>query len=213
MRLFFSVTLTVILLSAVGETAPEPSVVTKPGQWTVDVEFTHPRQIVSKVLVDGKLKPKSFWYVILTVTNDTGRDVGFYPQCELMTDTFEITPAGQTVPGWVFEQIRNRHRVRYPFLESLEQTSNKLLQGEDHSRDIAIIWPYFDDKANAVKIFISGLSNETAALKHPTAKTEQAEPVMLYLCKTLELDYDVKGQATAAGEIKLQYRRKQWVMR
>ncbi len=32
--------------------------------------------------------------------------------------------------------------------------------------DIAILWLDFDPKANSIKLFISGLSNETVAIDH-----------------------------------------------
>jgi len=64
-----------------------------------------------------------------------------------MTDTFEITPAGKGTPASVFEQIKKRHQRKFPFLESLENAGNKILQGEDNTKDIAIIWPDFDAKA------------------------------------------------------------------
>jgi hypothetical protein len=137
--------------------APEPAIVPGPGQWTVDVMFEHPQQIT---LGSGRnSKPRQFWYTIVTLTNNTKRDVDFYPRCELMTDTFRITPAGKDISPVVFKQIKRRHEGKYPFLESLEKAGNKILQGEDNTKDIAIIWPDFDVRAKNIKLFITGLSN------------------------------------------------------
>ncbi|GAF76801.1 unnamed protein product, partial [marine sediment metagenome] len=68
-----------------------------PSDWTVDVVFEHPQQIMLPSSGEGELR--RFWYTIITLTNKTKRDVDFYPRCELMTDTFQIIPAGKTVPA------------------------------------------------------------------------------------------------------------------
>jgi hypothetical protein len=149
----------------------------------------------------------------MTLNNKTNRDVDFYPDCELVTDTFEIMPAAKGVPASVFERIKRRHRKEYPFLESLEHIDNRILQGEDNMRDIAIIWPDFDARANAIKIFIAGVSNETVAVEHPTAKDETGEPVKVYLRKTLELSYSISGDAAFRTSDKLAYEGRRWIMR
>ena len=191
--------------------APEPAVVQGPGQWTVDVLFEHPHEIM--LLLTGDKEPRRFWYTILTLTNNTNEDVNFYPKCELMTDTFELTPAGKDVPGAVFENIKRRHQGSHPFLESLEKTSSKILQGRDNTKDVAIIWPDFAPKAKNIRLYVAGLSNETVVIDHPVAKDEAGEPVKIYLRKTLELSYAVSGDPIARSEADLSYRGKRWVMR
>ena len=191
--------------------APEPAVVPGPDIWMINTMFTHPQQIVLKTSTG---KPIRFWYVILTLTNKTGQDVDFYPACDLMTDTFQIIPAGKNVPAVVFEQIKKRHQDKYKFLESLENTSNEILQGEDNAKDVAVIWHDFDAKAGNIKIFIAGLSNETVAIDHPVAKDKlTGEPVKVYLRKTLELSYDLKSDPAMRSEANLTYKDKRWVMR
>lgn len=200
-----------VVIGCVCLAAPEPAIVPLPGQWTVDVEFTHPQQIVVRA---GKVgKPRRFWYSIVTITNKTERDVDFYHRCDLMTDTFEIIPAGKGVPRGVFELLQNRYKSRYRFLESLEKTSNKILQGEDNTKDIVIIWPDFDSRAKNIKLFITGLSNETAIVKHPVAKDENGKAVNVYLRKTLELSYAVRGDAALRSDASLAYKDKRWIMR
>ena len=191
--------------------APEPAVVQGPDDWTVDATFEHLQQIMLRP--SGDKKPGRFWYTIITLTNKTNRDVDFYPKCELMTDTFEITPAGKGVSAVVFEKIKRRHQSKYPFLESLEKTSNEILQGKDNTKDIAIIWPDFDAQAKNIKIFIAGLSNETVAIDHPIDKDETGKPVKVYLRKTLELSYILGGDTTLRSDIKVTYNGKRWVMR
>ena len=200
-----------VVMACVCLAAPEPAIVPGPGEWTVDVTFEHPQQIVLQLGIDNK--PRRFWYTIITLTNRTNRDVGFYPKCDLMTDTFQIIPAGKDRPEAVFERIKKRHKDRYPFLEPLEKTSNKILQGEDNTKDIAIIWPDFDAQAKDIKIFITGLSNETVAIDHPIAKDETGKPVKVYLRKTLELSYALRGDTSIRSYVNLSYEGKHWVMR
>lgn len=191
--------------------APEPAIVPAPGQWTVDVEFTHPQQLVLRRSSDNQ--PVRFWYVILTLTNNTGNDVGFYPKCDLMTDTFQIIPAGRSVAPAVFERIRKRHEKRYPFLEPLDRAGNKILQGEDNTKDVAVIWPDFDVQAKNIGLFITGLSNETVGVDHPVATDETGKPLRVFLRKTLGLSYDLRGDPALRSSFSLAYRGKRWVMR
>lgn len=191
--------------------APEPAIVPRPGQWTVNTKFTHPQQILLRTAPENK--PKRFWYSLITITNNTGRDVDFYPKCDLMTNTFEITPAGKGVTPAVFQNIKKRYQSTYPFLESLQSAGNKILQGEDNTKDIAVIWPDFDAKATIIKLFITGLSNETAAVNHPIAKDKDGSPLKVYLRKTLELTYALEGDPALRSGANLVYKAKRWIMR
>jgi hypothetical protein len=191
--------------------APKPAIVPAPGQWTVNVEYTHPQQIV--LGQDPTGRPLRYWYTILTITNNTGQDVEFYPRCDLMTDSFQIIPAGKYVSPLVFNKIKRRHAARYPFIETLDKSGNKLLEGEDNTKDIAVIWPDFDLKAKNIKIFITGLSNETVAVPHPVQKTAAGEPIKLFLRKTLELSYSLKSDANLRSDASLVYKERRWVMR
>lgn len=191
--------------------APKPALVPSSTYWTLDIRFEHPEQIVLES-TKGK-GSKRFWYTIVTLTNKTGKDVDFYPKCELMTDTLQILPAGKGVAPAVFEHIKIRHQGKYPFLESLEKTGNKLLQGEDNTRDIAIIWPDFDAKAKSIKVFVTGLSNETAIVDHPTEKDENGKPRKVYLRKTLELNYKIGGDPKFRSDAQIKFDGKRWIMR
>jgi len=199
------------VMTCVSLAAPQPAIVPGPTDWTVDVTFEHPQQIV--VRPGGRNEPKRFWYMIVTLTNKTNRDVDFYPKCDLMTDTFQIIPAGKGTPIVVFEQIKRRHQHGYPFLESLEKVDNKILQGQDNTRDIAIVWPDFDARAKNITLFIAGLSNETIVIDHPVAKDKSGKPVRVFLRKTLELNYTLPGDATLRSDVDLSYKGKRWIMR
>ena len=191
--------------------APQPAIVQNLDDWTVDVGFEHPQQITLKLA--GQRKPSRYWYTIITLTNGTGSDVDFYPTAELMTDTFQIIPAGKKTPPAVFEQIKRRHQSKYPFLEFLEKSSNRILQGRDNTKDIAVIWPDFDAKAKSLKLFITGLSNETVVINHPIAKEKTGKPKQIFLRKTLELDYALGGDPAFRSDARLIFKGKNWIMR
>ena len=212
MKSFFYGTLAIsAVIASFCLAVPEPAIVPAIGQWTVDTEFTHPQQIVLYRASDKQ--PVRFWYTIITLTNNTDEDVAFFPKCDLMTDTFRITQAGKGVSPMVFEQIKKRHKSRYPFLELLSKSGNRILQGEDNTKDIAVIWPDFDVKAKNIRIFIAGLSNETVAINHPVEKDDFGNPEKVFLRKTLELNYDFKGDPAIRSGASLTYKGKRWIMR
>ncbi|MFC1780690.1 hypothetical protein ACFLZ8_00310, partial [Planctomycetota bacterium] len=74
-------------------------------------------------------------------------------------------------------------------------------------------WPDFDQNANDITIFIKGLSNETAVIKHPTEKNEDGQPSDVFLRKTLELSYKVKGDPSARSGVSIEFNEKRWIMR
>jgi hypothetical protein len=190
--------------------APQPAIVQRAGQWTVEMKYEHPQQLVLPWGPNGESR---FWYMILTVTNRTGQDVEFYPKCDLMTDTFDIVPAGRGVPPMVYDLIHQRHQGQYPFLEPLAGVSNRLLEGEDNAKDIAVVWQDFDPQAAGFAVFISGLSNETAVINHPVAVDGAGRPVPVYLRKTLELSYAFRGDPAIRPLVEVVYKGQDWVMR
>ena len=191
--------------------APEPAIVPAYGQWTVDVEFTNLQQIV--LPTRGAEKQEKYWYIIITLTNNTGEDVDFYPKCDLMTDNFQILSEGAFVSPMVFQQIKKLHQSEYPFLENLETTDNRILQGSDNTKDIAIIWSDFNKDASSVKVFITGLSNETVVVNHPIDLDENGQPVKIYLRKTLELSYKIEGDSMSRSADSMVFEGKRWIMR
>ena len=208
--LAFQTFFVLVLFTVVCGAAPQPAIVQGPSLWTAHVEFESLRQFVYRPT--EHTKPRRFWYTILTISNHTNQDMEFYPQCDLMTETFQILPAGKRVPPEVFRLIKARHASQYPLLESLMAVDSTILQGEDNARDIAIIWSDFDPKAKNVKLFISGLSNETAVLRLPSADASSPEKTA-YLRKTLELRYHLKGDSVWRADDDIAFKGKNWVMR
>ena len=90
---------------------PKPAVVPAIGDWTLEVVYENPQQITMRL--PGEDQPRRFWYIILTVTNNsTVADAPFYPSCELVTDTFKTIQAGTDTPRAVFNAIKLRHQGR-----------------------------------------------------------------------------------------------------
>jgi hypothetical protein len=208
-RIVISVIVILIFAGAMTIAAPKPAIVPKPGEWTLEVKYEQPQQMVLK----SKNSQERFWYIILDLVNQSGKDVDFYPQFELVTDTVQVTPAIKGTSAVLFDKIKQRHKNKYPFLQLPENAPNKMLQGEDNALDIAVIFPDFDPNAKTINIFISGLSNETIAVDNPAEKDKDGNPVKIYLRKTLQLTYSIAGDPKFRNDQKLKFEEKCWVMR
>ncbi len=203
-----------LAITAICHAYPKPAIVPATADWNIDVEYSKPFQVSMNLPGDRYgTPPRRFWYMVLTVTNKSGRDVPFYPACSLVTDTFQIIPAGKGTMKKVFDKIKLLQQGRYPFLEQLEHVDNRLLQGEDNAKDIAIIWPDFDINAKQVGICIAGLSNETVAIDHPIKKDEKGNPEKVLLRKTLQLSYAIGGDKKFRGQSDLKFKTKNWILR
>jgi hypothetical protein len=92
-----------------------------------------------------------------------------------------------------------------------------MLQGEDNTKDIVVIWPDFDSEAKNVSLYITGLSNETVEIECPApvkiGNNQKGEQKKIYLRKTLSIRYDIKGNPASTGRAALEYKNKSWVMR
>ncbi len=202
--LFTMVVLSILATSAFS--APEPAIIQNAGQWTADIKFEPLRQLVYQPTETAK--PRRFWYSIITIENRTGQDIGFFPKCDLMTDTFQILPAGKLVPKEVFSRLKQRHKRKYPLLQYLPKVKSQILQGEDNAIDVAIVWSDIKPEAKEVKLYIAGLSNETTAVDLPNGKN-----AAIYLRKTLELKFHLKGESVWRTDSDIQFKGKRWVMR
>jgi hypothetical protein len=60
---------------------------------------------------------------------------------------------------------------------------------------------------------MSGLSNETAMVRHPVAVDDAGWPVQVYLRKTLELAYTMHGDPALRPSVEAVYKGQSWVMR
>jgi len=200
------------IVTATVSAYPTPAGVQQADQWTLTVTYTQPEQITFRMADSDQTQ--RFWYVIVTLTNESPFDeVSFYPLCQLVTDTFQVIPAGKNVPRSVFEAIKLKHQGSFPFLESLDFADRRIAHGKDNTRDFAIIWPDFDPKAKEVSLFIAGLSNETVVVLHPVLKDELGDPKQIFLQKTLQLKFSVAGDEALRASAVMKGIERNWVMR
>jgi len=197
--------------------APQPKVI--PTEWELDVVYQPPKPI--RVHVPGEAAEQTFWYVLYSVTNNTGDDRTFVPQVTLYTDTGQIRQGDEGIYPSVFAAIKNRYNS--PYLMDLSRITGKILQGEDNARDGVAIFQDFDPAARSIDVFIGGLSGETAVVALPTkvlvdetdvrGETRRALRDSLVLHKTLQLTYQVPGEAAARFSVEPRLSNKQHVMR
>ncbi|MBN2377692.1 MAG: LamG domain-containing protein [Sedimentisphaerales bacterium] len=153
---------------------PQPALVAPAGTWQLDLTLHGNPQKIS-IKLPGAEKTKSFWYLLYSVTNNTAREVDFYPRFELFTNTFRLSYAGESVRRPVFEAIRELYADTLPLLEPEYLVSGRILVGQDNTRDSVAIFEDFDYGATATTIFVSGLSNETVNVKYDSLVESDTE--------------------------------------
>jgi hypothetical protein len=173
---------------------PEPSMV--PVSWELDIKTTAP----DRVVVDGK----TYWYIRYTVTNNTGKDILFTPDFQLISDTGQVVTGNHGIKRNVYEKIKSLYAGTY--VESPFEIFGSLKQGDDNARDSIAVFGDVDVDTRNVHVFISGLSGETTEVKDPVTDK------VIVLHKTLVFDYDLPGE-----QIKIdpqpKLKSKRWVMK
>jgi len=182
-----------------GYPRPSPS----PRGWQLDFKYGPMKQI--RLVLPGESTPKTFWYLTYTVTNNTGRDVNFYPRSYLFTGTGQLTEAFQGVEALAYPVIAKL--IGRELLEEELFVTGKLLQGEENARESVIIWRDFDTKAVSFELFISGLSGETSWVTDPMSGKKYP------LVKTLQLSYGLGGDRYISDELTAQPKDHEWIMR
>ena len=193
--------------------APQPS--PTPKSWELEVEFHDPARIT--VTLPGDAQPTTFWYLIYTVTNETEREVLFYPQFDLVTDTLQVVHAGDGVSLTVFDAILERHRKQHPFMVPPLKVSGKLLRGSDNARTSVAIFRGFDPEASRFTVYYGGLSGEVVRVPNPAfdpARPASDENLQFFtLRKTLAIRYDLPGDLASRKQAAPVRTAREWVMR
>jgi len=207
LRPIFSLALVAVLAglsfsgrSRVAQAAPEPGVV--PTTWELTFKNYAPERIVAAV--EGKGEKQTYWYMRYTVTNNSGQDLLFTPEFELMTDTGQIVKAGKGVDDSIFRQIKELYKN--PLMEGPVDILGKILQGEDNAKDGVAIFAGVDADARTFRFMVGGISGETSPVLDPVTK----EKVVLH--KTLVLEYLIPGESIGAAP-QPQFKSKKWVMK
>ncbi len=195
-----------ILICGVALAAPRPSLAPSADIWTIDVVYTQPKQFAVK---SGNNQVERYWYIILSLVNNTGRDVPFYPKFELMTDTWDITSSDTGIVKGIYDSLKLMNQGSFPFMVTMDEVEHKILQGRDNSVDLLVVWKDFDLAAKGVKMFFAGFSNETAVVE----TQRDGQTIKHHLQKTLELAYSIPGDSKHRESQQLSFESKQWIMR
>jgi len=193
--------------------APQPSVAAH--NWQLDFDFEDIRRI--DVVLPGDRRPTTFWYLLYTVTNHSGKDVDFYPTFELVTSSLQVVTAGDGISPTVHDAVAALHQKLHPFFRDPSQVSGRLLQGPDNARTSAAVFRDFDPAANAVMVFVGGLSGEIVSVVNPVFDPDREEnaenPRFFPLRKTFVIHYDIPGDLRTRQEAPPLRRATDWVMR
>ena len=216
----------ILLIGRSGWAVPEPSIT--PVSWQLDFRFEDPQRIVIKL--PGEKTARTYWYVLYEVINRSGQDVQFHPDFTLVTSTMQVSRADLGVDKEVYEAIKARHAQQYPFMTDPISAMGRLLQGEDNARTSVAIWKQFDLEANALTIYVGGLSGETQRIKNPNYDPSKPEtitktlpngtkievsvnPQQFILEKTLAIPYTLPGDPQTRQTVSPERGYRRWIMR
>lgn len=211
-----------IMLCTTGPAAPlaravssstQPAVISP--SWELTIRFQDPQRVA--VTVPGQKAPVVYWYMVYTVENPTDREVDFYPDFVLVTDTMRIIKSEQQVSPEAFQAIQRRSEN--PALLPPEKVLGKLLRGRDRARSSVAIWKDFEPQAKGFTIFVAGLSGEVSFVRNPAYDPSKPEGPAnrraFILRKTLELPYKFPGADSMRTYVvpERQTERQRWIMR
>jgi hypothetical protein len=194
-----------LLMDARAATAPEPAIV--PRAWEFEFTFKNPRPIAVQNLAGDN---EWYWYISYKVVNNTKDERLFIPDFTIADDQGRIIAGGQGVKSNVFDAIKQRLGNR--LLESPADIVGNLLRGEDNAKEGVIIWPHAKDNIDHLRVFIGGLSGETAFVKVPDP-ADASKTVDVLVSKTLMLEFAFPGSPEKVDQQVVELKRQKWVMR
>ncbi len=165
--------------------APQPALASR--SWQLNFSFSKPQRMQVVAGHGRQACMVACYYLRYTVVNNTGKDIFFVPRFDMVTDTGRMIRAKVDISGKLFAAIR--HRTGDAFLINPMLVAGRLLQGKDYAKDSVAVFMGLTTKDRGFKIFVSGLSGETAVQTDPLT----GKPVVLH--KTLVLHYSVPGEA------------------
>jgi len=183
--------------------------------WQLNIEFHDPQRITLRL--PGTEQETTYWYMLYTVTNNTGQDVQFMPSAQLVTDTLDVVTAGDNIHPSVYKDIAALYKKEYPFFARSTKVSGLLLQGEENARTSALVFRTFEPKANSFSIYFSGLSGLIDRIANPAFDTSKPEsndnPRSFTRRLTLALDYVLPGDETSRRAAQPIRKNRRWEMR
>lgn len=182
--------------------------------WELEFTFHDPQRIQVQTADGGS---ETYWYLLYTVTNSTGKEVAFFPSVSLVTDHLEVIDAGAEVHPKVYDAIKARHIKEYPFFASPTQVTGPLLQGKPNSRTSAAVFKAFSPNANRFTLFTAGLSGDLKREANPAFNTSQPEsetnPRYFLFRRTLAVTYQLPGDPQTRSQAAPIRVNREWVMR
>lgn len=201
------------MLAAPTLAAPQADIISS--NWQLDFIFHDPQRIT--VQLPGDRQATTYWYLLFEATNSTGREVGFYPSFQLVTDTLRVVEGGADIHPRVYDAIVARHKSEFPFLAPPAAVTGPLLQGAENGRASVAVFRSFDPQASSFTIYAGGLSGEMARVFNPLALTgltaPSAQPVSFLLRRTLAIHYGIPGDPESRASTTPIRRSREWVMR
>lgn len=191
----------------------QPAVI--PPNWELKIKFQDPQRVA--VTVPGQKAPVVYWYMVYTVENPTDREVDFFPDFTLVTDTMRVVKSELQVSPEAFQAIQRRSGIAG--LLPPEKVLGKLLRGQDRARSSVAIWKDFEAPAKGFTVFVAGLSGEVSFVKNPAYDPKKPEDAgnkrAFILRKTLELPYKFPGAESMRTYVvpERQTERQKWIMR
>lgn len=181
---------------------PRPAVISR--TWQLTFKWHRPQRFLLIPPAHASRGRQVYWAMRYAVINHTNRSRFFYPRIEMVTGTGQIIRAGKGVSDNIFHKIK--HEYHDSFLQSDRMIIGRLLRGRENGKEGVAIFTGLDKGARSFRIFITGLSGDTAVQKDPlTGKS-------VVLRKTLELKYHIPGQAIGIKP-HLRFDGQKWVMR
>ena len=201
------------LTAALAGAAPRPAIA--PTSWELNFQFEEPQRIT--LTLPSHDHPTTYWYTIYTVTNETTREVGFFPTFNVLTDALEVIECGYGINPAVYDAIRTRHKKAYPFSFDPMKMYGTLNQGEDNARTSIIVFPEFKSRVNKFTLYVGGLSGEVAKVRNFAFDRDKPNsdenPQFFFLRKTLSIEYDLPGDdRTRLSALPIRTKL-EWVMR
>ncbi|UCG33207.1 MAG: hypothetical protein JSU68_00970 [Phycisphaerales bacterium] len=196
--------------------------------WNLEFQYADPQRIT--VGLPGRERPQTFWYLLYTVTNNSGQEVDFYPRFAILTGSGHELQSERGVSPLVFEAIKKRHAKTHPFLQKHSEIIGRLLQTPDQAKDGVAVWPEFSVLSSKFTIYVAGLSGDFVEVPNPGYKEDQPQrveekladgitiprvvnPRQFTLHRTLAIHYDLPGDAQTRTRAEPVRTGQEWVMR
>jgi len=150
---------------------------------------------------------QGYWALKYEVTNNTGVDRQWTPNFELATDRGEIISDGADVPRRVQQDVLDRYGDELLRAQS-DVSGSLLLQGEANAIRGLVIWLAGSEselaqqdkgqwgiKGKEIKIFVAGVSGDTASVIHPITGVEHK------LHRVIQLSWFITERFDRLGEL------------